>query len=146
MAPAVLRCALVVVALLAEAWLLLGLRMVELEAQGREVRSEAQRGRVTADEVRHGQDLLHRARRLNADSGPLYEESLLLLNAGRRREAAAAARRLVEEEPDNLDGWILVYLIPRGRQLGEEALRRVRALSPLAAESVVNRPPIVALP
>jgi tetratricopeptide (TPR) repeat protein len=143
MAAVLTRCALVAVALLAGAWLVLGVRALELQSDGREVLARAQSGTVAADEVRHAQSLFQRARRLNADKTPLLDEAFLLSATGRRPEGISVAERLVEEEPDNVDGWIVVYL--GSRQLGDsqraaQALDRVRALNPLADEALQLRP------
>jgi tetratricopeptide (TPR) repeat protein len=80
---------------------------------------------------------------LNADKAVLLDEAFLLAATGRRQEGISVAERLVEEEPDNLDGWIVVHLV--SRQLGDsrraaQALRRVRALNPLAGEELGPRP------
>jgi hypothetical protein len=129
------RCALVAVALLAGAWLVLGVRSIDLQSDGRAVLARAQSGALATDELRRGQSLFRRAREFNADKTPLLDEAFLLSAAGRRREGIAAAERLVAEEPDNVDGWIVVYL--GSRELGEreraaQALSRLRALNPLA--------------
>jgi hypothetical protein len=137
------RCALVAVALLAGAWLVLGVRSLDLQSDGRAVLTRAQSGTVPADEVRRAQSQFERARRLNADKTPLLDEAFLLSATGRRPEGIAVAQRLVEEEPDNVDGWIVVYLgsLELGHsQRAAEALRRVRALNPLADEALQLRP------
>jgi hypothetical protein len=143
MAPALIRCALVATALVAGAWLVLGVRAFELESDGREVLRQAQSGPITPDEVSRGQDLLRRARRFSADKGPLVNESLLLATAGRSGEAASIAERVLSDEPDNLEGWIVLYLASRDmreapgeRERAARALRMVRALNPWAADAL----------
>jgi hypothetical protein len=129
------RGALVAIALLAGAWLVLSVRALDLQSDGRAVLARARAGAVAADDVRRGQELFARARRFNADTSPLLDEASLRSAAGRGREGIAAAERLVEEEPDNVDGWIVVYLGSRAlghRTRAAEALRRLRALNPLA--------------
>jgi tetratricopeptide (TPR) repeat protein len=143
MASVVIRVALVAVALFAGAWLVLGVRSLDLQSEGRAVLARAQSGTVSPDDVRGAQSQFRRARRLNADKTPLLDEAFLLSATGRRREGIAIADRLVEEEPDNLEAWIVVYL--GSRQLGDseraaEALRRVRALNPLADRALQLRP------
>jgi hypothetical protein len=142
MASVFTRSALVAVALVAGAWLVLGFRAIELEADGQSIFERAQRGPIPVAEVRRGQDLLQRAGRFNADQSPLLYESFLLFDTGRYAEAAETAERLVADEPDNVDGWIVLYLAARGPEgaSGErdperaaQALRMVRALNPLAA-------------
>jgi hypothetical protein len=140
-----IRCALVAIALLAGAWLVLSFRALELEADGRTIFERAQRGPIPAAEVRRGQSFLHRAGRFNADKSPLVYESFLLFDTGRYEEAAATAERLVADEPDNIDGWIVLYLAARGPEgasrerdpeRAAEVLRMVRALNPLAATTL----------
>lgn len=143
MASILTRGALAAVALLAGAWLVLGVRALDLQADARSVFSRVQSGTVAADEVRHAQSLFRRARRWNADKTVRLDEASLLAVTGRRHEGISLAERLVEEEPDNLDGWIVVYL--GSRRLGDsqraaQALRRVRALNPLAGEVLRPRP------
>ena len=143
MASILTRGALAAIALLAGAWLVLGVRTLDLQADGRSVLSRVPSGTVATDEVRHAQSLFRRARRLNADKTVLLDEAFLLAATGRRQEGISVAERLVEEEPDNLDGWMVVYLV--SRELGDsrragQALRRVRALNPLAGEAVGPRP------
>jgi hypothetical protein len=133
------RCALVAIALLAGAWLVLGVRALDLQSDARAVLARAQSGTVRGDEVRDAERRLRSARRLNADKTPLLDEALLLSATGRRPEGIALAERLVEEEPDNVDAWILVYLWARGlgdSQRAAEALRRVRVLNPLADQAL----------
>jgi hypothetical protein len=139
----VTRCALVVIALLAGAWLVLGIRSVGLEEDGRAVLARAQGGKASPDEVRRGLSSLRRARRFSADKSPLLDEAFLLSAVGRSREGIDVAERLVAEEPDNIDGWIVVYL--GSRELNDperaaQAMRRVRALNPLAAAALPLRP------
>jgi hypothetical protein len=119
------RSALIALALLAVAWLGLSLRATRLEAEGREVVDRAQRGEISPAEVAHGLDVLKRARRLNADNEPRIAEVALLTEAGRTSEAIAVAERIVADEPENLDGWIVLYL---GAVLAGDDRRRDRAL------------------
>jgi hypothetical protein len=124
----VLRSALVAVALFALAWLAVGLRASRLEAQGREVVEQAQRGQLSRAEVSEGLDTLRRARRFNADQEPRIAEVALLTEAGRNAEATALAQRITQDEPDNIDGWVVVYL---GAVLAGDDARRERALDAL---------------
>jgi hypothetical protein len=136
------RCALVAIALLSGAWFVISFRAVELESDAKEVLSRARNGSIGVGQVRHAQALLSRARWLNADMSPLVNESVLLLEVGRRTDAAAIAERVVAEEPSNLDGWGLLYLVSGNQRSAGQALRRVRALNPLAADALVHRPPV----
>jgi hypothetical protein len=124
----VLRSVLVAVALLALAWLGVGLRASRLEAQGREVVERAQRGELSRAEVSDGLDTLRRATRFNADQEPRIAEVALLTEAGRNDEATAIARRITQDEPDNIDAWVVLYL---GAVLTGDDTRRERALRAL---------------
>jgi cytochrome c-type biogenesis protein CcmH/NrfG len=109
------RIALVVIALVAGAWLALGVRALDLEADG------------TVSSLRD-------ARLLNADKEPLVNEGLQLVASGRRVDGLAAAERVVAEEPDNLEGWLALSYIHAGlndSRRAAKALRRARSLNPL---------------
>jgi hypothetical protein len=131
------RFALVTIALLAGAWLALGVRALDLESDATTERSRT----VTPDPVSRAQDSLQRARFMSVDKAPLLNEGLLLFAAGRRTEGLALVERVVEEEPDNLDAWVALYPIystsgdPKG---AAHALRRVSALNPLVADALRN--------
>ena len=125
---------------------MLSLRSVELESEGEAVIVRAQRGPITADELNRGRSLLHRARRLSADQGPRIDEGVLLDSARRPEQAAAVMERVVEDEPDNFDAWMVLYLAlidvddeARDTARAAEALRMVRSLNPLSRR--VIRPP-----
>jgi hypothetical protein len=139
MATALVRVVLVAVALLAGAWMVLSLRSVELESEGRAVVAKAQPGPITADELNRGRSLLQRARRLSADQGPRVVEAVLLDSARRPEAAVAVAERVVEDEPDNFDAWMVLYLAlidledaARDTRRAEETLRILRSLNPLS--------------
>jgi hypothetical protein len=146
MGTALAHLVLVAIALLAGAWIVLSLRSVELESEGRAVLARAQRGPITADELNRGKRHLQRARRFSADQSPHIVEGVLLDSARRPEQAAAVAERVIDVEPDNVDAWIVLYLAlsdlkgaARDTKRAAEALRTVRTLNPLAGE--VLRPP-----
>jgi hypothetical protein len=130
--PALIRAALVGLSLLVVGWLVLSFRAVELEAEGAAVLRSAQTGTVAPAEVARARSAFNRARRFSADEAPLVNESLLLATVGRRSDAARLARRVVAEEPDNLEGAIVLYLATHNPR----ALRRVGVLNPWAAEAL----------
>lgn len=139
MTSALIRCALVAIAVLAGAWLVLGFRAVQLEADADAVIERAQRGEATADEVKHGQDLLQRARLLNVDNSPLLDEGLMLFSYGQRAEGLAITEDVVADEPENVVGWIALYTLFSGsgdEKRAAETARRVRALNPLAGDAL----------
>ena len=78
------------------------------------------------------------ALRFSADGGALLIEGLLLFRSGRRAGAAALAERLIALEPDNFDGWYLLYAASRGRDAGraQEAFYRAAALNPHLVRTV----------
>jgi cytochrome c-type biogenesis protein CcmH/NrfG len=109
-----LRIVLVVIALVAGARLVLGVRALELEADG------------TVSSLRD-------ARLLSVDKEPLMNEGLQLFASGRREDGLAVAERVVADEPENLEGWLSLSYIYAGLndpQRAAYALRRARALNP----------------
>jgi cytochrome c-type biogenesis protein CcmH/NrfG len=113
-ASAPIRVALAVVALLAAAWLGLGVRAIDLESEG------------TVSSLRD-------ARLLSADKTPLVKESVALFAADRRDEALATAKELVAAEPDNIEGWLTlsyVYAATDDSTRADRALQRAQALNP----------------
>jgi hypothetical protein len=124
------RTALIGIALLAGAWLVLGIRALDLN-------SEARTSSSNPSEVKSALSSLRDAGLLSVDKEPLLNEGLLLYATGRRAEGIATEKRLVAEEPDNLDAWLaLVYMYSTSNDPKRAAYagRRVRALNPLAAD------------
>jgi hypothetical protein len=135
----VIRLSLGVLALLVGAWLVLSFRSIELADDGAAVLAKAQRGHATREEVSRGLSSLRRAERFSADHEPLFNEAFLLGAVGRQREAIHFANRLVDKEPANLEGWVVVYLgsLELGdRERAADARRRVRALNPMAEQTL----------
>jgi hypothetical protein len=129
----------VVVALLVGAWLVLSLRANALQARGEAVLERARSGEATNAQLERGRDLLRQARRFNADKRPLLDEALLLSSVGRHATASVVIDKLVEEEPDNFEAWVVVYLgaLEAGHETrAREAYRKVRALNPLVARTL----------
>jgi tetratricopeptide (TPR) repeat protein len=119
----------VVIALLAGAWLLLGIRAIELE-------SERPLGSKPA-EVRSALNSLRSARFLSVDKEPLLNEGLLLFAVGRHDEALAVGKRVVSDEPDNLDAWLALYYMywtSRAPKRADGVAQKVRTLNPLAGD------------
>jgi tetratricopeptide (TPR) repeat protein len=132
---ALVRTTLAIVALLAGAWLVLGVRALDLEADATTAGSRT----LTPDEVRGAQDSLQRARLLSVDKEPLLKEGLLLFAAGRREEGLALLERVVAEEPDNLDAWVALYPVYSASgdpRRAAQALRRVSSLNPLVGDAL----------
>jgi hypothetical protein len=138
-ASAVIRSALVVVALVAGAWLVLSFRAVELEGDADAVFARAQRGEATPADVRHGHDLLRSARLLSADKSPLLAEGLLLFAGGRHDDGLAIAKRVVADEPENLGAWLALHVMysrTHDAKGAAHAARKVSALNPLAGDAL----------
>jgi hypothetical protein len=132
------RVALVAVAALVLAWLGAGLRAVNLEQDGTRV-ADADTRNLSPEKVRAARDDLRDARWLNADPSPLLAESRLLAGAGRYREAAGLVRRAVDDEPENVDAWLVYYVVAlaSGDRAGQQQARReVKALNPYAADAI----------
>jgi hypothetical protein len=136
MVSALVRGALVVLALAAGAWLALGYRALELEADATAIVERGREAKLTPDEVRRGRDLLRDARRLNADKTPALDEGLLLSAAGRPEQGVRLVQDVLADEPDNFQGWFFVYVVSSDQALAREAFRRMRALDPLGAEAL----------
>lgn len=125
------RLALVVVAAVAIAWLILGLRVVHLERAG-VAEGLASRGSDPTSLAR-ARDLLHAADRLTPDRRPELLELQLLIFADRPREALAVGQHLTREEPDNVAAWGLVLGLARRMHLPRleaESRGQLRSLSP----------------
>jgi hypothetical protein len=138
-ASALIRCGLLALAIVAGAWLVVGYRAVELEADATTVTPAGERVEISSDESNHALTSLRRARLLSMDKAPLLSEGLLLFATGHREEGLTLVERVVSEEPDNLDGWIrlhFLYLANHDRQGAARAARRVRELNPLAGDAL----------
>lgn len=120
-----------VIALLVFVWLALALRATRLEAEGADVVDRAQRGEITRGELDRGLDDLRRAREFNADAEPLLAEAALMADAGRHEEAIGLAERVVAAEPENLEGWVVVYLGALATDDAQRAARAARSIDEL---------------
>jgi hypothetical protein len=106
-----IRCALVVLALLAGAWLVFGVRGVRLESDADAVLAQARTAPVSPVVVNAALDDYAKAGRLSPDQTPLVHQGELLLSVGRKAEARAVARRATNAEPDNLQSWFLAWVV-----------------------------------
>jgi hypothetical protein len=135
-APVLLRCTLVAVALVAGAWLTVGLRVVALEDEGEKAIESARRQPLDSAEIERARDALESAQSLTADPAPELIEGRLSAATGRRDEAVAFAIRVIAEEPENVDAWYLAHVSsedPKGLALTR---RRVRELNPLLGDQL----------
>lgn len=122
------RIALAAVALLALAYLTIGLRNVVLAERGARL---AALENPTDAEVAEAEDLLERARLLDPDTRPLLVEGGLLAAQG-RDEGVALIERAVEREPDNVLAWSVLAAATREADPARSraARARMRELSP----------------
>ena len=100
---------------------------------------------LTPAEVRAGLDTLRRARQFNTDSDARLTQAALLAQRGRGREAIAIAERVVEDEPENLDAWVLLYVssaFTSDAPGAAQALGRVQELNPQLADRLRARVPL----
>jgi hypothetical protein len=131
------RGVLVVVAVVAAAWLALSYRGVALESDGQDLIVRAQKVGITDAELRHGQEQLADAREFRADTNSLLLQGQLEFAAHHNAASARTARRLTDGEPENVDGWFLAYFAagtdPARKR---EALSQVRRLNPWLADGL----------
>jgi cytochrome c-type biogenesis protein CcmH/NrfG len=122
------RAAVAAVALLALAYLAVGLRNVVLAERGERL---AELQDPTAAQVDEAEDLLERARLLDPDTRPLLVEGRLLAARG-DDEGRALLEQAVEREPDNVLAWSVLALAMHGvdQARSREARARMRELSP----------------
>jgi hypothetical protein len=130
MANFAVRGGLVVIAVLAVAWLAFGLRAVRLEDQAQATVDRARAGPVSAEDVRRARDKLQEAKRFSADQGPVIQEAALLEAAGDDPAAALIARVVTLREPDNLQAWFIAWSADKNPETKEQALDQLRRLNP----------------
>jgi tetratricopeptide (TPR) repeat protein len=138
-ASILIRGALVAVALVAAAWLALGVRALDLESQARTAAYADGNASLTPVERKRARRALQDARVLSVDHEPLLNEGLLLFAAGRRKQGIAIAERVVREEPDYLDGWTSLYYlysVTGDKKRAARVARTVRLLNPHAADTL----------
>jgi hypothetical protein len=128
--------ALVVVALVAAAWLLLSIRSLDSLEEGEAVLDRARRGPVSQAELRGARRAYADARRFAADGDALLGEASLLARAGRTAEADELVRRLLASEPENDQAWFLALLTARDPARAREARRRLTELNPWVGETL----------
>ena len=122
------RAAVGAVALLAVAYLSIGLRNVDLAERGERLAALPD---PTAAQVDEAADLLTRARLLDPDTRPLLVEGRLVAARG-DDEGRALLERAVEREPDNVLAWSVLAVATREADpaRSREAQARMRELSP----------------
>jgi hypothetical protein len=101
------RATLVAVALVALAWLGLGLRAYVLDARGLAKIEEAG-DPPDAEALRSARSLFQRAARRNADPAPELNEAQVLVLLDREREAAGLIESVLRDNPGNIRAWGLL--------------------------------------
>jgi hypothetical protein len=126
----------VVAAALVLAWLAFSVHLLDLQEEGDSTLKRAERGHVSAADVQRAADALRKARRDNADVSPMLDEGFLMSATGRRQDAFGLALRAVEKEPDNVQGWTLLYLSAPTKQSVAGAKRGIDRLNPWLADTL----------
>jgi len=136
------RCALVALALLAGAYLALGVRNVRLTDDGDAVLAQARAGHVPPATVDAALNQYDKARTLSPDPTPLIHSAELLLAVGRKKQANEYLLRSIRDEPDNVEAWFTAYVAaaddPAGRKL---AKRKLLDLNPWFLYALTRRSP-----
>ena len=135
MKNALVRTALVALALCVGAWLAVGYREARLEEKGTDALAAIQKGPLPRGEAREALESLHDAQWLNPDKDPRVLEGELSLFLSDRPKAVAIARELTAAEPDNVRGWFLAYLAENGAAK-LEGRRQVQRLDPWAGDKL----------
>ena len=119
------RVGLAAVAVLALAYLSIGLRSVVLTERAQEIAALPNPSPAQVDEAER---LFERARLLDPDTRPLLLEGALLAGAGSRAEGRLLVERAVEREPDNVLAWGVLAEVTRevdpARSRAADARRR----------------------
>lgn len=136
MSPLVLRCALIVAALLAGAWLAVGLRVAALEDQGNSAFERARNGSLGRAEIVQARDALQSADMLTLDPTPQLIEGRLLAALGNKEEAVVRAIQVLAKEPENVDAWYLAHVSAVNAQGLALTRRRVQELNPLLGDQL----------
>jgi hypothetical protein len=126
------RAAVLLIALVACAWFVLGIRQVhEISAAAAII---AKQGPITAGQARHASSLLDEASTLNPDKGIDVLRARLALAQGDQNRARQILFKVIREEPKNLDGWIWYAQASRGNPTAffaaQIGLRRVIRIFP----------------
>lgn len=111
-------------------WLAAGVRAVRLEEDAAPVIQQARAGSASPAAVAQARDSLRKAMRFNADQGPMLREGELLGADGHAGEAVHAGERVVADEPDNLQGWFLIWASTQNHGQKRRALGQLRRLNP----------------
>lgn len=126
------RVVLVVGALAAVLWLLGNLRSVERVNAAATGVSQPGADFGSPASVARARELFHNARQFGADTPLLIGEAGVLASTGSPGAAVPLLREAVGREPENLEGWTLLYTVSVRSDpvLAARARKRVLALDP----------------
>lgn len=139
-----IRVGLVVLALLAGGWLVVGLQSVRLQDDADGVLAQARKGHVDQTQVTAALDDYKKARRLSPDETPLIHQGELLLAVGRNAEAQKVTIQAIEKEPDNLQTWFFGWVAAeamKNEQGVRTAKRKILKLNPWFLYVLTRRSP-----
>jgi len=136
MKNALVRTALVAVALVVGAWLAVGYRATQLEAKGVAALAAVRHPPLPPNQARDALEAVRDAQWLNPDQDPRVMEGELTLFRSSRPRAVAIAREVTAAEPENVRGWFLSYLAESDPAARRTALHRVEQLDPWAADTL----------
>lgn len=133
------RAALVVIALLAGAWLAVGVRAIDLENDAKAVVDKARAGTATPAEVQRARDDLQKADFLSPSKDPIIREGELMASLGRMGEGAILGYSVTQKEPENLRAWFLVWATEQDAARKAQAKARLLELNPWFAYALRRR-------
>jgi hypothetical protein len=136
-----IRGALVLLALVAGAYLAVGVRNVHLADDGDAVLAQARAGRVPPATVEAALTQYDKASTLNADPTPLIHSAELLLAVGRTRDANELLFRALHDEPDNIEAWSTAYVSAGNPSARELTKRKLLELNPWFLYVLTGRSP-----
>jgi hypothetical protein len=135
------RPLIAVVALVALAWLAIGLRSTLLEENGRDALARSEGSRLAADDLAQALDDLDGARFANPGTTTRLVEARLLAADGRPDAALAVAEEVAADEPENIEAWVLVHLAAlatKDDRRAEHSLAAIRGLNPQLADRIAR--------
>jgi hypothetical protein len=134
-----IRAGLVVVAAALIGWLLVSLHYSNLQSSGENTLERMQRGPVTNAAVVRAIGDFKDAARHTSDPTPDIDLGFLLQGTGHSGEAFGLGLRAVKAEPDNVQGWALVYVSAPNAAAAQRPRAEVRRLNPWLGDSLPRR-------
>jgi hypothetical protein len=120
-------------------WLAVSLHLANLQAGGEQTLERMQHGAVTNAAVVRANEDLQDAARHTSDPTPDIDRGFLLQGTGHGGEAFALGLRAVRAEPDNVQGWALVYVSAPTAAAAERPRAAIRRLNPWLGDSLPAR-------